>query len=122
MSLDVYLKSPNTEDETCPCCGNVSKARRVIFDANVTHNLTAMAEAAGIFRHIWRPEDGGITKASELIETLESGLNCLKADPEKYRKMEPPNRWGTYDDFVAWVERYLAACKANPDALVETSG
>lgn len=30
--------------------------RTCIFSANITHNLNAMAEAAGIYKHLWRPE------------------------------------------------------------------
>jgi hypothetical protein len=34
---------------------------------------------------------------------------------ERYRALEPENKWGTYDNFVPWVERYLAACEEYPD-------
>ena len=33
------------------------------YSANITHNLGKMAEEAGIYKHLWRPEEIGITKA-----------------------------------------------------------
>ena len=32
-----------------------------------------------------------------------------------------PNGWGLYEHFVPWIERYLAACIANPDSIVTVS-
>lgn len=57
---------------------------RHVYSANITHNLNTMAKEAGIYKHLWRPEEIGITKASQLIEPLVAGLNALIADPEKF--------------------------------------
>jgi hypothetical protein len=103
MSLDVYLK--------------VTKPV-VIFDANITHNLSQMAEEAGIYKHLWRPEELGIKKASELIKPLTDGLNLLKENPKTFEKFNPNNGWGSYDGLVRFVENYLEACKENPDAEI----
>jgi hypothetical protein len=92
-----------------------------VFDTNITHNLAPMAERAGIYQHLWRPEEIGITMASELIEPLTAGLAKMKADPDHYRTFDAPNGWGTYNDFVPFVERYLAACIGNPDATIAVS-
>lgn len=59
MSLDVYLRLDNGNE---------------VYDANITHNLNTMAEEAGIYKHLWRPEELGITKAKDLIEPLAEGL------------------------------------------------
>jgi hypothetical protein len=92
-----------------------------VFDNNITHNLGTMAAAAGVYKHLWRPEELGITRAEELIEPLRVGLATLKADPERFRKHNPPNGWGTYEGLVTFVENYLRACEENPDALVSVS-
>lgn len=92
-----------------------------VFSANVTHNLNTMAEAAGIYDHLWRPDEIGITKASELIEPLRAGLALLKSDPPRFEQLNPKNGWGSYERFVPWIERYLAACENYPDAAVEAS-
>ena len=106
MSLDVYLM------ETRPT---------EVYWANITHNLTEMAGAAGIYRALWTPEEIGITKAADLVPLLEDGLAKLKADPAKYEKFNAPNGWGLYKNFVPFVEKYLQACRDNPNATVEVS-
>jgi len=92
-----------------------------VYWANITHNLDKMAEAAGIYEHLWRPDEIKITKAKELIEPLRQGLHNLKSEPERYKKFNPENGWGSYDGLVKFVENYLNACYEYPDANVEVS-
>lgn len=106
MSLDVFLSA------TRPC---------TVFSSNITHNLNRMAQEAGIYQHLWRPEELGITKAAQLIEPLRTGLTLLRCDPARFRQFDAPNGWGTYEHFVPFVEEYLAACEQNPDADVSVS-
>lgn len=89
-----------------------------IYSANITHNLVPMAEAAGIYQHLWRPEELGISRAAQLVEPLEIGLAKLEADPQAFEQYNSPNGWGNYTDLVDFVIRYLAACKRYPDAAV----
>ena len=112
MSLDVYLTTPK-----CPHCGH----SRETHWQNITHNLGRMAGEAGIYAHLWRPEEIGITKAAQLIEPLLAGIAMMKADPGRFKKHDTPNGWGTYDQFIPWLERYLEACKENPDSDVSVS-
>jgi hypothetical protein len=119
MSLDVYLKSefPTQVICTCSCCGNehTTEEYTFYFDANITHNLNVMADKVGIYEMLWHPK---IKYARELIDPLKAGLAKLKANPQYYRRFEPENKWGTYDDFVPWLERYIEACEQYPDAVV----
>jgi len=92
-----------------------------VFSANITHNLTDMAEEAGIYKHLWRPEELEITKAKELIDPLREGLHKLKIEPEKYKKLNPENGWGTYNGLVNFVEDYLGACYRYPEADIKVS-
>lgn len=92
-----------------------------VFSANVTHNLGRMAEQAGIYKHLWRPEEIGITKAWQLIEPLEQGLALMKADPARFETFNATNGWGLYKHLVPWIEGYLAACKKYPEADVSVS-
>jgi hypothetical protein len=106
MSLDVYLYA----------------VRRVpIYDYNITHNLNRMAEAAGIYMHLWRPDEIGITKASELIEPLRAGLELLRSDETRFRAFDAANGWGRYEHLIEFVSNYLAACEENPEAEIEVS-
>ena len=101
--------------------GLVGPRKRTVYSANITHNLNKMADAAGIYMHLWRPEEIGITKAAQLIIPLREGVNRLNADPVKFRQYNSPNGWGMYEHFVPFVEQYLAACEENPDAEVSVS-
>ena len=89
-----------------------------VYNSNITHNLGRMASKAGIYEYLWRPEEVDIMYAWQLIAPLEEGLKNLKTNPEKFKAFDSPNGWGTYDDFVPFVEKYLEACKENPYAEV----
>lgn len=102
MSLDVSLKT-------------------TLFDGNITHNLAEMAGAAGIYKHLWRPEELGIWQASDLIIPLSEGLERLKAEPDKFKEMNPDNGWGDYEGLVRFVAEYIEACRKFPHASIETS-
>lgn len=92
-----------------------------VYSANITHNLGAMAQEAGIYMHLWRPEELGFTKAADLIEPLRAGLELMKADPTRFEAHNSPNGWGLYKHFVPFVEKYLAACEENPGATLWVS-
>lgn len=106
MSLDVYLT-----DAEC----------NQVFSANITHNLNEMAAEAGIYKHLWRPEEIGITKAKQLIAPLREGLIAMVSEPAKFKALNPPNGWGKYDGFLIWIANYMQACMDNPDADVNVS-
>ena len=92
-----------------------------VFDYNITHNLNQMADAAGLYESLWRPDENGITHARQLIKLLEEGLSLLQSDPGRFRKFEPSNGWGTYEGLVRFVQKYLAACMEWPGATVHVS-
>jgi hypothetical protein len=103
MSLDVSLTAVRPTE---------------VYSSNITHNLGRMAEEAGIYQHLWRPEELGITTAAELIEPLSRGLELLLSDPARFRRFDAANGWGTYEHFVLFVRNYLEACRGNPDATI----
>lgn len=148
MSLDVYLTTPRevrtkpatiyirenganraiTAEEwnerfpgTTPCVIEDDSTSDEVYQANITHNLGRMAVACGIYQHLWRPEELGIKYAWQLISPLRSGLDLLRADPTHYKTFDATNGWGTYDGFVPFVEKYLAACIEHPNATVSVS-
>lgn len=107
MSLDFTLH--------CTHCG------AAVYDGNVTHNLGKMAEAAGIYKALWRPEEIGATTAAEIIEALDVGVRLMREDPAKFRKYDIPNGWGLYEHFLPFVEEVLAACRKHPTATISVS-
>ena len=102
MSLDVYLKIDDT----------------TVYEANITHNVNGMAEAAGCYCELWRPDEIGIEKGAQLIEPLKRSLMTLVSDPVRFEAMNPDNGWGSYDGLVRFVTAYLKACIQHPDADV----
>ncbi len=106
MSLDVSLMVTQPTD---------------VYSANITHNLGKMADAAGIYKALWRPEEEGWKYAKDIIGPLETGLADLKARPDHFEQFNASNGWGMYEHFVPFVEEYLAACKEYPEAEIEVS-
>lgn len=117
MSLDIHLE---IEVDT----GN--KPHTVeLFRANITGNLvemvkTASTERINVFESLWHPEANGIHFARQMIRPLEIAIIRLKAEPERYRKLNPLNGWGTYDILVSTLVAYLTACVDYPKAKVWT--
>ena len=88
---------------------------------DITHNLNKMATAVGLYEVLWRPEEIGITIASQMIEPLEKGLKELEANPDKYKAYNPPNGWGNYEGFVSFCKSVLQKCREYPDAVIEAT-
>ena len=108
MSLDVYLV--------------VTKPTEV-YESNITHNLNLMAREVSedFYKTLWRPEELNLTTAEQLIPMLTAGLNTLLSDPERFKKFNPSNGWGSYERLVEFVDHYLHACKETPNAEVRAS-
>lgn len=100
---------------------SLNAADECVFSRNITHNLGRMADAAGIYEVLWRPEDNGITKASQCIEPLSVGLLDLVRNRAKYEAYNSQNSWGSYEHFVPFVTAVLTACCDYPDAEVSVS-
>lgn len=90
-----------------------------VYSANITHNLGKMADAAGIYHCLWRPEEINIKTAGELIDPLKEGLKKLEDDPEYYKKFNPPNGWGTYKGFIFWLKKLIIKCENHPNATIK---
>jgi len=106
MSLDVYLTRLEPTE---------------VFEANITHNLSAMANEANIYNHLWHPERIGIKKAGDLIQPLTTGLALMRSDPKRFKAFNAKNGWGSYKHFVPWIQEYLKACIDFPDADIEVN-
>jgi len=112
MSLNIYLSV-----EPCPTCG----LRGEGFDGNITHNLAKMADEAGIYGIVWRPEENGMDTAGQLIEPLRAAIEAMTNDPKRFKAHNPMNGWGNYTGFLKWLEDYLQACEKYPMATIEVS-
>jgi len=117
MSIDItlYITEPDQSDDAW------WEENEDVFDCNITHNLCKMAKEAGIYTKLWHPEEEGITKAQEWINPLIMALADMRDRPDHFKKFDAPNGWGTYDDFVPWLQELLDACQAHPDAFIYVS-
>jgi len=105
MSLDVTLLLDGKE----------------VYSSNITHNLGKMADAAGIYKCLWRPDENGIKYAHQIVEPLAAGVALLATHKAKFEEYDAPNGWGLWKHFLPWCADYLQACRDNPDALIEVS-
>lgn len=124
MSLDIslyYERVKTVRCSTCECEIPISRTTEVVFEANITHNLRRMADVAGFYGPLWRPEEQAppIRHARELAPALEEGLRRLRAEPLLFKAYDSLSGWGAYDDFLPWLERLLAACHEHPDAEIQ---
>ena len=93
-----------------------------VYDSNITHNLGKMADAVvlgnghTLYQVLWRPDEHGWTKASDIAEMLDEGWNILLSDPEKFKKLNPENGWGNYNGLCDFTYKYRNACWNNPNA------
>ena len=112
MGLTVYLKDK----------GKATQVEFDLYQGSVTHNLNKMAEAAGIYEIVWRPDENQVEFAHELMPRLEEGLLNLQSNYEYFQQFNPENGWGSYDYLVNFIIDYISACKKYPNAYVEVSG
>lgn len=93
-----------------------------LFSTNITHNLGTMGTKAGIYDCVWRPDEmENIKNAGDIIAILKKGIEDMKARPDYYTQFDAKNGWGTYDQFIPWLEEYLNACIKYPEALIYVS-
>ena len=114
MSLDIELY---VEVDT----GGDELHRVTLFEENYTHNCNVMAKEATIYEYVWRPEECGVKVAADLIDPLRDGIRFMEIEPERFRKLNPANGWGSYATFLPWLKKYLAACMEHPKANVWVS-
>ncbi len=101
MSVTVYLQ--------CKCCGSEA------FEWNFTYNLAPMFSEAGIYGVL--VESNG-RLAEDIVIAIETGLNLMRSDPDRFRPHNPPNGWGSYDIAVQGLTRYVKALQEYPDRMV----
>jgi hypothetical protein len=108
MSLDFYLKDSTAKYETEP-----------LYQANITHNLSKMADKARIYDALWQSDKIGVKYAKDIIEILERGLIDLRTNPKYFKRYNSSNGWGKYEQLVFFVTECLDACKKYPEAEIE---
>lgn len=116
---DVRLFQPTEpEPRACGHCGHEHACpRRVdLFESNHTSNTACMWREAGCDL---RDFDG--KTSAELFPALRSAISQMQEQRGRFRRMEPENKWGTYESTLKFLGEILAACHDHPEAIVEVS-
>lgn len=100
MGLDLSL--------SCRHCGQTP------FDSfNCTYNLSPMWEKIFPDHKKMLPIDD--MQAGSSLPMLYSCLHELMKDPDKFKKLNPENGWGSYDTLLALIIKLIDAAKAQPE-------
>ena len=94
------------------------------WSGNITHNLTEMADDCvprcddiTLYNLLWRdiqePYIGDEVWA--YISKLSECLYILKRDPEHFKKFNPPNSWGNYEQLCQFTEDFIKALISMPE-------
>lgn len=97
------------------------------FHINLTHNLTEMADECMISGHytsnrdnkglislydLMRHPEGNLNIKIPTMEYLEDIMKCYKKllkEPSFFKKYNPDNGWGTYEQLLNGTKKYIAA-------------
>lgn len=99
-----------------------------VWEYNITHNVNKMAmevrvnnDKNSLYEVLWRPDEHDWKFARDISEMLDEGWNVLLSDPERYKRFNPENGWGSYEGLCKFVYEYRNACWDNPDAELRIS-
>jgi len=117
MSLDVELVIKGT---ICDKCGS-KKDDEIVFERNITHNLSKMAKVCGVYHACWKPEAINCFQAKHILPLLEQGLANMECFPDFYKQFNASNSWGVYEHFIKFLTEYINACKEYPETIIKVS-
>ena len=135
MSYDIYLGKA-----ACVTCGHVDHAD--VNLPNPTYNLTPIfdfaltgeplpnedvSEALVVLHHAKTDRPRGLRilngrTGRDTLKQLNAALFALSDDPEKmktFRKLQPPNGWGTPEDARSVMKTLRDAAEEHPDHVWE---
>lgn len=107
MSYDIWLVIDT---------GGTEPARVGELDWNYTSNCGPMWRAAGADLAEF---DG--KPAGECFPILTDAIAELRANPEKYMAMNPPNGWGSYKSLIPALVELAKGLEPHPKAIVRVS-
>ncbi len=113
MGLHVYLNLPVDTGKDI--------IQWIAWDGGQTHNCGPMAKEAGVYECLWRPEEIDIENAGQLTPLLRDGVAKMESAPERFKKLNPPNGWGSYETLLSFMKEYLEACEKYPKATIDIS-
>ena len=89
-----------------------------VHSANITHNVKSMWAEAGVYSALYESH-GQVART--VLPALKGGLKAMTDDPDRYRKMDSPNGWGTYEDAAIWIAQLIEEIERMPNAIIYVS-
>ena len=115
MSWDFSMQAP-----PCPTCGR-SESDGERLEANYTYTVAPMfREAFGLSLDCGIRSLNGMTGA-KACPLISAALDAMRADPDRYRAMEPENGWGSFADEFELLKKIGAWCAGHPDWTLRVS-
>lgn len=103
MSYDIWLSVDTGSPEPVE-----------VFSWNYTSNCGRMWRAAGADLAEFHDKP-----ATECSPILRAAISELETNPAKYREMDPPNGWGSYDTLVPALIELAEAMEKHPKTTVQ---
>ena len=97
------------------------------YPAAVTETRSPTYNLAPMFREAlgrsMRSHDGGPSLAGMLakdaLPVLRAAITAMEADPDRFRSLNPPNGWGSYESALSFFREFAEECEQHPLATVE---
>lgn len=116
MSYSLRIALPGRE--ACAHCGRGPDDERTVGRWDPTWNLGPMLRLAGLEFGTDSPLHG--RPARDWATALRAALAAMDAAPDRFRALDPPNGWGSYDSLLPVLREMLAVCERYPDAVGST--
>lgn len=129
IDIDLSQKMLDVLREKYQEPNRVELPKKEVFYDNITGNLARMADEVEIEPDLtlcdlfWECEDRfGSISCKDLAPKLEIALQILKSDPERFKKFNPKNGWGRYEDLCDVVASTLSACRTFSNGVFSAWG
>lgn len=109
MSLDLELYF---EVDT----GGKENRRLVVYDGNITHNVSAMWNKANVYNVLYGSNGA---RCGDYLEQLQAGIAKMIAPKSEFEKLNPANGWGNYKVALDFLIEFTQAVAENPNAIIE---
>ena len=79
--------------------------RHIVFETNVTFNVSRMWSAGGFDLKEWHGKP-----VTEVIPALQDIIQKMEESPWIYFPLQPKNGWGSYHGCLSWMRELLGEC------------
>ena len=88
-----------------------------VWTRNITHNLATMADACGVYKAVWRPDENGYETAASVKDVVDAAIYDLTSD-ETFDRFAPSNGWGSRCGLIDFLKSLADAIRQHPTATL----